>query len=72
MIKINNATGRKLTGMVAAVAFAALVGGCAKQESVITAPTDTHAQAIAQTDIPEVIVTASRDSATTSATTRHE
>jgi len=70
MIKITSGPGRTLTGMVGAIALAALFSGCAKQESVITAQADTRTQTIAQSDIPEVIVTASRDSAI--GATRHE
>jgi PBP1b-binding outer membrane lipoprotein LpoB len=72
MFKISNGMGRKFIGMASAVALAVVFSGCAKQESVITAQTDTHAQVIAQADIPEVIVTASRDSATAGVEMRHE
>jgi hypothetical protein len=70
MIEITSGMGRKFTGLVGAVALAAILVGCAKQEPVMTAQTDT--QAVAQSDIPEVIVTASRDSAAGSVTARHE
>jgi hypothetical protein len=58
--------------MVGAVALAAVLFGCAKQEPVMTAQTDTPTQSVAQTDLPEVIVTASRDFATDSGTARHQ
>jgi hypothetical protein len=63
---------RRFPGVAAAVALAALGAGCAKQESVITAQADTPTQAAARNDIPEVIVTASRDHATSGGTMRHE
>jgi PBP1b-binding outer membrane lipoprotein LpoB len=72
MIKMRNGMGRKFIGMASAVALAVLFSGCAKQESGIASQTDTHAQVVAQADIPEVIVTASRDSATAGAEIRHQ
>jgi PBP1b-binding outer membrane lipoprotein LpoB len=71
MIKISNGMGRQFIGMASAMALAVLFTGCAKQEGVVAAQTDTHAQVIAQADIPEVIVTASRDAAD-GTNTRHE
>lgn len=72
MIKISNGMGRKLMGMASAVALAVVFSGCAKQEDVVASQADTHAQIVAQADIPEVIVTASRDSVTNDAEIRHE
>jgi PBP1b-binding outer membrane lipoprotein LpoB len=72
MIEFGNGMGRKIIGAASAVALAVVFSGCAKQESVVTAQADTHAEAIAQADLPEVIVTASRDSATSDAKVRHE
>ena len=72
MVKISSGTGSKLIGVAAALLLAVLSGGCAKQETVLTAQIDTHAQATDQADIPEVIVTASRESGTGAATTRHQ
>ncbi len=70
MSRIINAA-RTLPGVAAAVALAALAAGCAKQESVTTAQADTRTEAVARNDIPEVIVTASRDRETSGAM-RHE
>ena len=72
MIKIGSGMGRKIIGAASAMALAVVFSGCAKQESVVTAQADTYAEAIAQADLPEVIVTASRDSATNGAEIRHE
>ena len=72
MIKISNGMGRKFIGMASAVALAVLFSGCAKQEGALTAQADTRAEVVAQADIPEVIVTASRDSATAGTKMRHE
>jgi hypothetical protein len=72
MIKISNGLGPKFIGMASAMALAVLLTGCAKQEPAVAAQTDTHAEVIAQADIPEVIVTASRDSATAGTKARYE
>jgi PBP1b-binding outer membrane lipoprotein LpoB len=72
MIEISNGMGRKLMGMASAMALAVVFSGCAKQEDVAVSQADTHAQVVAQADIPEVIVTASRNSATNDAAIRHE
>jgi PBP1b-binding outer membrane lipoprotein LpoB len=67
MIKINGMV-RNVASLASGLALAVLLSGCAKQESVapVSASTDvqaeTHAQMVAQADLPEVIVTASRDS----------
>ena len=74
MSKINGMA-RNVAGVASALALALFLNGCAKQESVapVNATTDvqadSHAQMVAQADIPEVIVTASRGS---SPQTRHE
>ncbi len=66
MIKINGMV-RNVASVASALALAVLLSGCAKQESVaqVNASPDvqaeTHAQMVAQADLPEVIVTASRD-----------
>ena len=66
---------RNLAGVASVLALALLLNGCAKQESAADAnatadvQADSHAQMVAQADIPEVIVTASRDG---SPQTRHE
>jgi PBP1b-binding outer membrane lipoprotein LpoB len=72
MFKISSGMGRKFIGMASAVAAAVLFSGCAKQESATVAQADTHSEMIAQADIPEVIVTASRDSAAVGTKSRHE
>jgi PBP1b-binding outer membrane lipoprotein LpoB len=72
MFKISNGMGHKFIGMAGAVALAVLFSGCAKHEGVVASQTDTHAQVVAQADIPEVIVTASRESAADRAEIRHE
>ena len=71
-MKISNGMGLKLTGVASALALALFFTGCAKQESVVTAQAETHAQTVAQADLPEVIVTASRDTAVGGAEVRHE
>jgi PBP1b-binding outer membrane lipoprotein LpoB len=66
MSKINGMV-RNVAGVASALALALLLTGCAKQESGARADAttdvqaDSHAQMVAQTDLPEVIVTASRD-----------
>jgi PBP1b-binding outer membrane lipoprotein LpoB len=72
MFKISKEMGRRWAGMASAVALAALLAGCARQEGAVTAQTSTQPEVFAQADIPEVIVTASRDSATSGARNRHE
>jgi PBP1b-binding outer membrane lipoprotein LpoB len=68
MSKINGMV-RNVAGVASALALALFLNGCAKQESVAPVnatadvQADSHAQMVAQADIPEVIVTASRDSA---------
>lgn len=71
-MKISNGMGLKLTGVASALALALVLNGCAKQESVVTAQAETHAQTVAQADLPEVIVTASRDTTAGGAEVRHE
>jgi PBP1b-binding outer membrane lipoprotein LpoB len=72
MIRINSGMGRKFIGMASAVALAVVFSGCAKQEGVVASEADAHAQVVAQADLPEVIVTASRNSVTNDAEIRHE
>jgi PBP1b-binding outer membrane lipoprotein LpoB len=64
--------GRKFIGMASAVALAVLFSGCAKQEGVVASHGGSEAQVVAQADIPEVIVTASRESAGNGAEIRHQ
>ena len=73
MSKINGMV-RNVAGVASALALALFLSGCAKQESAVEANTtadvqaDSHAQMVAQADLPEVIVTASRGDTQT----RHE
>jgi hypothetical protein len=66
MSKINGMV-RNVTGVAGALALTLLFIGCTKQESVApvdataSVQADSHAQLVAQADLPEVIVTASRD-----------
>jgi len=65
-MKISNGMGRRFAGaagvgIAAALTLALFFTGCAKQESTVTAQAESHAQTVAQADLPEVIVTASRD-----------
>jgi hypothetical protein len=61
MSKINSGTGRVFAGVAGALALAAIFSGCVKQEEIATAPAaEANTQVVAQADIPEVIVTASR------------
>jgi len=65
MSKINGMV-RNVAGVASALALALFLNGCAKQESVAPVDAtadvqaDSHAQLVAQADLPEVIVTASR------------
>ena len=55
-----NGMGLIFAGVASALTLG-LILGCAKQESAPTVQADAQAQVVAQADIPEVIVTASRD-----------
>jgi PBP1b-binding outer membrane lipoprotein LpoB len=66
MIKFNGMV-RNVTSVASALALAVLLSGCAKQESAapvtasISTQVETQAPTDAQADLPEVVVTASRD-----------
>lgn len=55
-----NGMGLVFAGVASALTLG-LILGCAKQSNAPTPHADTQAQVVAQTDIPEVIVTASRE-----------
>jgi PBP1b-binding outer membrane lipoprotein LpoB len=57
-----NGMGSVFAAVAGALALALFLSACAKQENAPTAQADTQAQvAAAQADIPEVIVSASRE-----------
>jgi PBP1b-binding outer membrane lipoprotein LpoB len=62
MIKISNGTGGFVGAVTSALMLAMFLSGCAKQDRVATASeVAAQAEMDAQADLPEVIVTASRE-----------
>jgi PBP1b-binding outer membrane lipoprotein LpoB len=62
MIKLSNGKGGFAGAVTSALMLAVFLSGCAKQDSVTTtAQADTRAEVAAQADLPEVIVTATRE-----------